>query len=296
VKSEMLAKNFTMKQIQSVLTVSWNLLLISAGSVLCAAAVKGILVPKQFLAGGVTGLALLGHYVFPSLPIGFIYFLLNIPLFVVGWMFVGRRFFWYSLVGMIIFSAIIFWPYPVFPVEDMILNALAAGIITGIGSGIILRSLGSAGGLDILSIILFKRFSLRPGTTVMTFHAILLFIALFRLPMERVLYTLIYFFINAYFVNLVLIGLSQRKAIMIISAQWKEISNQIMDKLQRGVTIVRGEGGYSGQQLHILYSVLTLTELSRFKEIVRKIDPNAFVVVTETLEVMGKRIGNQPHW
>ena len=292
----MLAKNFTMKQIQSVLTVSWNLLLISAGSVLCAAAVKGILVPKQFLAGGVTGLALLGHYVFPSLPIGFIYFLLNIPLFVVGWMFVGRRFFWYSLVGMIIFSAIIFWPYPVFPVEDMILNALAAGIITGIGSGIILRSLGSAGGLDILSIILFKRFSLRPGTTVMTFHAILLFIALFRLPMERVLYTLIYFFINAYFVNLVLIGLSQRKAIMIISAQWKEISNQIMDKLQRGVTIVRGEGGYSGQQLHILYSVLTLTELSRFKEIVRKIDPNAFVVVTETLEVMGKRIGNQPHW
>jgi uncharacterized membrane-anchored protein YitT (DUF2179 family) len=274
----------------------WNLLLISAGSVLCAVAVKGILVPKQFLAGGVTGLALLGHYVFPSLPIGFIYFLLNIPLFVIGWMFVGRRFFWYSLVGMIIFSTVIFWPYPVFPVEDMILNALAAGIITGIGSGIILKSLGSAGGLDILSIILFKRFSIRPGTTVMAFHAILLLIALFRLPMERVLYTLIYFFINAYFVNLVVIGLSQRKAIMIISSRWKEISRQIMEKLQRGVTIVQGEGGYSRQQLHILYSVITLTELSRFKEIVRKIDPNAFVVVTETLEVMGKRIGNQPQW
>jgi uncharacterized membrane-anchored protein YitT (DUF2179 family) len=178
----------------------------------------------------------------------------------------------------------------------MILNALAAGVITGLGSGIILRSLGSAGGLDILSIILFKRFSVRPGTTVMTFHAILLFIALFRLPMERVLYTLIYFFINAYFVNLVVIGLSQRKAIMIISSRWKDISRQIMEQLQRGVTIVQGEGGYSGQQLHILYSVITLTELSRFKVLVRKIDPNAFVVVTETLEVMGKRIGNQPHW
>jgi len=130
----------------------------------------------------------------------------------------------------------------------------------------------------------------------MAFHAVLLFIALFRLPMERVLYTLIYFFINAYFVNLVVIGLSQRKAVMIISSHWKEISGQIMEKLQRGVTIVQGEGGYSGQQLHILYSVVTLTELSRFKEIVRKIDPDAFVVVTETLEVMGKRIGNQPHW
>jgi uncharacterized membrane-anchored protein YitT (DUF2179 family) len=293
VKLKLLLENFTTKQ---ALTVLWNLLLIFAGSVICAVAIKGILIPKQFLAGGVTGLALLGHYVFPSLPLGFIYFLLNIPLFVIGWMFVGRRFFWYSLAGMIIFSVVIFWPYPFFPVEDMILNALTAGIITGLGSGMILRSLGSAGGLDILSIILFKRFSIRPGTTVMTFHAIMLLLALFRLPLERVLYTLIYFFINAYVVNLVVIGLSQRKAIMIISPQWKEISQQIMEKLQRGVTIVQGSGGYSGQQLHILYSVITLTELSRFKEMIRKIDPTAFVVVSETLEVMGKRIGNQPHW
>ncbi len=289
----MLLKKIAIKETSTVL---WNLLLISAGSVICAVGIKGILVPKHFLAGGVTGLALLAHYVFASLPIGFLYFLLNIPLFVIGWMFVGKRFFWYSLAGMIIFSAVIFWPFPVFPVEDMILNALTAGIITGLGSGMILRSLGSAGGLDILSIILFKRFSVRPGTTVMAFHAIMLLIALFRLPMERVLYTLIYFFINAYVVNLVVIGLSQRKAIMIISPQWKEISRQIMEKLQRGVTVVQGEGGYSGQQLHILYSVITLTELSRFKEMVRKIDPHAFVVVTETLEVMGKGIGNQPHW
>jgi len=197
---------------------------------------------------------------------------------------------------MTIFSLVIFAPFPVFPVEDMILNALAAGIITGIGSGIILRSLGSAGGLAILSIILFKRFSIRPGTTVMVYHAVLLFLALFRLPLERVLYTLIYFFINAYFVNLVVIGLSQRKAVMIISSRWKEISREIMEKLQRGVTIVSGKGGFSGQELHILYSVITLTELSRFKELVRKIDSDAFVVVSETLEVMGKRIGNQPHW
>ena len=292
-KNKMLSKNFTTKQ---TLTVLWNLLLIFAGSVLCAVGIKGILVPKHFLAGGVTGLALLVHYVFASLPLGFIYFLLNIPLFAIGWMFVGKRFFWYSLAGMIIFSAVIFWPYPVFPVEDMILNALTAGIITGLGSGIILRSLGSAGGLDIFSIILFKRFSIRPGTTVMAFHAVMLLVALFRLPTELVLYTLIYFFINAYVVNLVVIGLSQRKAIMIISPRWKEISQQIMEKLQRGVTIVQGSGGYSGQSLHILYSVITLTELSRFKEMIRKIDPGAFVVVSETLEVMGKGIGNQRHW
>jgi uncharacterized membrane-anchored protein YitT (DUF2179 family) len=83
---------------------------------------------------------------------------------------------------------------------------------------------------------------------------------------------------------------------MIISPQWQKISDEIRERLQRGVTVVRGEGGYTGNELHILYSVITFSELSRFKEMIRKIDPEAFVVVTETLEVMGKRIGNQPHW
>ena len=142
----------TMKPKPLALTILWNLLLITGGCFLCAVAIKGILIPKEFLAGGVTGLSLLIHYVLPSLPVGGIYFILNIPLFIVGWMFVGRRFFWYSIAGVVIFSAIMFLPYPLIPINDMLLAALTAGIITGVGSGIILRSLGSAGGLDILSV------------------------------------------------------------------------------------------------------------------------------------------------
>jgi uncharacterized membrane-anchored protein YitT (DUF2179 family) len=95
---------------------------------------------------------------------------------------------------------------------------------------------------------------------------------------------------------MVVTGLSQRKAIMIISPQWQAISAEIMKSLQRGVTVVRGEGGYTGKELRILYSVITFNELSRFKQMIRNIDPQAFVVVTETLDVMGKGIGNQPHW
>lgn len=276
--------------------VCFNLLLIFAGCVLCAIALKSILVPKQFLAGGLTGLSLLVHYAVPSLPLGLIYFILNIPLFVIGWLFVGRRFFFYSLAGVFIFSAVIFWPYPVFSIKDMILNALAAGILTGVGSGLILKSLGSAGGLDILTVILYKKFSIRPGMFILAFNGALMILAILRLPMEMVLYTLVYLYVSTQFMNFVLIGLSQRKAIMIISPKWEEISGEIMSKLQRGVTVVRAQGGYTGKDQHILYSVITFTELSRFKELIRKIDPEAFVVVTETLEVMGKRIGNQPHW
>ena len=285
-----------MKDLKSIRSIFYNLLLIFAGSVICAVAVKGILVPKQFLAGGVTGLSLLIHYVLPSLPVGVIYLLLNIPLFIVGWLFVGRRFFLYSIAGVVIFSAAMLLPYPNIQIHDMILAALTAGIITGVGSGIILKSLGSAGGLDILSVILFKKYSLRPGTFSLVFNAVLIGIAAFRIPLEMILYTLIYLYVTYHFFNLVLVGLSQRKSVMIISPRWHEISHEIMELLQRGVTVVRGQGGYTGKELTILYSVITLTELSRFKEIIRKIDPEAFVVVSETLEVMGKRIGNQPHW
>jgi uncharacterized membrane-anchored protein YitT (DUF2179 family) len=234
--------------------------------------------------------------VLPSLPVGVIYFLVNIPLFLIGWMFVGRRFFYYSVAGLLIFSAVVLLSYPVIEIKDTILAALTAGIITGVGSGIILRSLGSAGGLDILSVILYKKYSIRLGTTVMVFNALLMIVAAFRIPLEMVLYTLIYLFVTSYIVNLVVTGFSQRKAVMIISAKWQDISREIMEHLQRGVTVVRGEGGYTGQEVRILYSVIAFQELSRFKEMIRKIDPEAFVVVTDTMEVMGKRIGNQPRW
>ncbi len=284
------------EKLKWLLQAFWNLLLIFCGSVMCAAAVKGILIPKQFLAGGVTGLALLLHYLVPALPVGLVYFFLNIPLFAVGWMFVGRRFFVYSIAGVVIFSLVMFWPFPILPIHDMILNALAAGIITGVGAGMILRSLGSAGGLDILSVILFKRFSLRPGNTVLSFNAMLLFSAAFYIQLDMVLYTLIYLYVSSHFVNFVVTGLSQRKAITVVSPRWQEIAAEIMKRLQRGVTLVSGEGGFSGKEIKILYTVVTFGELSRFKEAIREIDPEAFVVVNDTLEVMGKRIGNQPHW
>jgi uncharacterized membrane-anchored protein YitT (DUF2179 family) len=276
--------------------LAYNVALITAGSVICAVAVNSILIPKQFLAGGITGLAMLIHYLLPFVPVGVVYFVLNIPIFVFGWMFVGKRFFFYSIAGMVIYSLAVLIPFPEITIQDRLLNALSAGIITGVGSGILLRSLGSAGGMDILAIVFLKRFSVRLGTTSLAFNVILLLTAVTRLPLEMILYTLIYIYVSAYFMNLMVTGLSQRKSVMIISSQWQEISKQIMTKLDRGVTVIHGEGGYSKKQQKILYSIIPFQELSRFKEIVRSLDPDAFVVINNTLEVMGHRIGNQPHW
>jgi uncharacterized membrane-anchored protein YitT (DUF2179 family) len=165
--------------------VLWNLVLIAVGSMLCAVGINGILIPQQFLSGGVTGVAIAIRYLVPSLPIAMLYFILNIPIYALGWMYVGRRFFLYSIAGLLIFSGALTYSNILLPVHDKILSAILAGIIIGVGSGIILRSLGSAGGLDILSIILMKRFSTRLGSSVLAFNALVLGVGvvLFSIPL-----------------------------------------------------------------------------------------------------------------
>jgi len=278
-------------------TVGWNLFLLCAGSVVTAAGINGLLIPHRFVSGGVTGLALLLHYLAPALSVALIYAVANVPLFLAGWFFISRRFFLYSIAGTIIFSSAIAWvDLGVIPVQDQLLAAILAGLILGTGSGIILKSLGSAGGTDILSVILLQRFSIRLGTTRLVFNILVLAAAAMLFSVEDALYTMIYLYVSAQIVDLVVTGLSQRKAIFIISPRWQEISRGILDEIHRGVTIIRGQGGYSQQEQKILYTVVNFRELATLKQIVRRNDPAAFVVVTETTEVMGHRIGNQPHW
>ena len=283
----------TLKSIKNIL---WNLLLIISGSIVCATAVNAILVPMQFFGAGFTGITLIIHYLIPAAPLSLLYFILNIPVYGMGWKYVGRRFFIYSVLGMIFFSLALEFVNLSIPLNDRILAAILGGIIMGLGSGIILRSLGSAGGLDLLSVIFLKIFSLRLGTTILLFNILVLAAGALIFSIERALYTLIYIFINAHVVNLVVTGLSQRKSLFIISPQWEIISEEIMGKIHRGVTILNGRGAYTGKEQNVLYTVVTFRDLARVKKIVRDIDSGALVIVSETLEVMGRQIGNEPHW
>ena len=274
----------------------WNLLLITVGSAIFALAVNGILVPQKFVSGGVVGLALIFHYLLPAFPVAWLYFLFNLPLYAVGWMFVGRRFFVYSIFGLVIFSLAVDWIRVPLPVHDPILSAILAGIMCGAGAGLVLRSWGSGGGTDILSVILLDRFSIRLGSTVLGFNVIVLTAAAVLFSLEGALYTLVYMYVSSAVLDLVVTGLSQRKAVFIISSHWQEILETVLHEIRRGVTIIRGQGGFTGKEEQILYTVIAFRELPRLKERVKRVDPRAFVVVQDTLEVMGHRIGNQPHW
>jgi uncharacterized membrane-anchored protein YitT (DUF2179 family) len=276
--------------------VIWNLFLMAVGSLICCTAVNGILIPQKFFGAGFTGLALLIYYLFDAIPVSALYLLLNIPVFALGWIYVGRRFFLYSIAGMVFFTAALQWTHVVIPVHDKILSSILAGIIMGLGSGIILRSLGSAGGLDILSVILLKRFSVRLGSTILAFNSTVLILGAFLISLENALYTLIYVYVNSFIVDFVVTGLSQRRTVLIISREWERISREIMERIDRGVTHVHGRGGFTGEEIQLLYTVITFREVPRLKQIAKSIDPNVFLVVSDTLEVVGTRIGNQPHW
>ncbi len=287
---------FQRETLESIGQVFWNLFLISLGSVICAIAVNGILIPHGFLSGGFVGMTLIIHYSVPILPVSLMYFILNIPVYCLGWMYIGKRFFFYSVAGTIIFSLSVAWMHLTIPVHDKILAAIFAGLISGAGGGIILRSLGSAGGMDILSIILLKRFSIRLGSSILALNGLILTLAACIFSVEDTLYTLIFLFVSTQVLNVVVYGLSQRKAVYIISQHWESIYHQIMEKVQRGVTIIGGRGGYTGREVQMLFTVISHQELPRLKKLINDIDGQAFVVVSDTLETMGKGIGNQPHW
>lgn len=296
----LVSKETTQKEISLYVAqlrqVGGNLLQLTVGGAICAAAINGIVIPHGFAAGGITGLAVIIRELLPRVDVGLAYLLLNVPLFIGAIMAVGRRFFFYSLAGAVLFSLALLLIKVRIPVGDHILAAILAGIMIGAGAGITLRSLGSAGGADILSVMLMKRFSIPLGSTILALNALVLsFTSIFFSP-DAALFTLIQIFVAAKLVNLVVTGLSQRKAVLIISPKCVEINREILRDLRRGTTIITAEGGYTGKAEKVLYAVVNFRELGPLKRMVRSIDPDAFVVVSDTLEVMNYRIGNQPHW
>lgn len=289
-------KNKVQILFQSPQQVLRDTFFLSIGSILCAIAINGILIPQNFVSGGITGISLILYKFLPQINLGLIYLILNIPLFILAWMAVGRRFFFYSIFGTLFLSLSIAYIHFSISLDDKMLNALLAGLILGAGAGLCLRSSGSQGGTDILSVMLLRRFSVSLGNTILTVNAMVILMTSVYYSIEAVLYTLIVLYVSSKVVNLVVTGLSQRKAVFIISSQWEKISGEILKDIRRGVTVIKGQGGYTGNEEHILYTVVPITEIGLLKRRVLDIDSGAFVVISDTMEVINFRIGNQPHW
>lgn len=272
---------------QFISSVLWNVFLISAGSIVFSIGLKAIAIPQGFITGGISGLTLLIYYVSGLMSPGLWYLIVNIPMFLIGWIHISRRFFLYSLFGMLALSLAIDLIGFTFPIHEPILAVLAGGVLMGAGTGIILHSMGSAGGLDIAAIILNQKFSLRMGTFYFAFNIVLFAFSFGFLETDLVLYSLFMSFISSQTLDYVLTIFNQRKMVFIISDLNERIAKEIHTRLNRGVTFLSGSGAYTGKEKKVILTVVNNYQLKRVEEAALSIDPNAFIITENTYNVLG---------
>lgn len=269
-------------------SVPWNLFLITVGGVIFSFGLKAIVIPGKMITGGFSGAGVLIYYYTGIFTPGIWYMILNIPVFLMGWKFVSRRFFLYSVYGAVLLTVIIdLIDYQIL-LGDPILTVLAGGSVMGAGVGIILRSLGSAGGNDIISIMLNQKFGVRIGTYNFLFNLVLFVFSFGFLSIDLVIYSIAMSFITSQVMEYCIQLFNQRKMAIIISDQSEEIAKQIMNRLHRGVTFLKGQGAYSKKDKNIIMCVVNTFQIKRIEEIAFEIDPKAFVVIENTFNVLGQ--------
>ncbi|UDM31594.1 YitT family protein [Lentilactobacillus laojiaonis] len=241
--------------------------------------------------GGVTGITLILKALFNINP-AYSTILVNIPLFLIGYRFLGKRDMIYTLYGTFIL-AVFLWIWQKVPLtinieHDLLLSAIGAGIFGGFGCGLVYRFGGTTGGVDIVA-RLFERFKgVQMGQTLLIIDVVVLLSSLVYLNIRQMAYTLIYVFIFSMLVNFTQQGAYTARGILIISKNSQGIAEALMEQLERGVTFLDAEGGFSNQPRKVIYCVVAPNELHDLKMIIESIDEQAFVSIINVNEAIGE--------
>jgi len=271
---------------------SWQLLKhlvgIIIGATIVSVSINTLIIPNKIADGGVTGISIVLHYLF-DWSVSWTILLLNLPLFIVGLRLVGRNFLVFSIVGVGALSIMLSLTthFPALT-HDTLLAVISAGVLSGIGMGIIFRSSGSLGGTDILAVLFARTTSFSVGQILLGIDGVIFLVVAVLFRPEMAMYAMIYMFIATRVVDFVQEGLSHSKSVMVVTARPQKIAEEIMVKLERGVTLFQAVGAFSGESKQVVYCVINRTELSQIKKIIRDQDPQAFVTVSEVPEVVGE--------
>jgi uncharacterized membrane-anchored protein YitT (DUF2179 family) len=264
-----------------------NGLFMFIGSILYAFGLRAFIVPNHFIDGGVTGLSIITSYL-TGLPISAFVIVFNIPFFILGFRMINRIYTISTIFSIILMSVFIevfgFMP-PV--TNDLILAAVFGGIILGIGIGIIIRYGGSLDGTETVGIILDKKTGFSVGEIVFIINLFIMTLAGFIFGWDKAMYSMITYFIAFKVIDITIEGFNDAKNVMIVSEKANELSIVLMLELGKGLTLISAKGGYSGNEKNIIYTVITRFEIARLKSIVNKVDPYAFITITDVTEVMG---------
>ena len=267
-------------------------LFIAAGALLQALAVRLFLVPANIASGGISGIAQIIHY-YTGLPIGAMIFLGNVPLFLLGWRYLGgprfalRTAFAVVAVSFLIDLLALFLPSEGLT-SDIVLNTLYGGVVSGIGFGLVYRGQGTSGGSDILARVLNHWRGISISQSYMLTDSLVMFLAGLSFSWANALYALVSLYISGVAAEAVTEGSNVVRTAVIITNNPEPVVQHVLESMERGITLLDGRGGYTGTGRTVLYCVVTRSEVAQIKVLVREVDPKAFIVIGHAAEVLGE--------
>ena len=270
----------------------WELMGVILGTLLMALSYALFLVPNKLAAGGISGLGIILYHLY-EFPVGMTVFWGNVPLFILAWIILGWRFVAHSLIGTILLPLMLELTASLPAVtDDLLLASVFGGVGVGLGLGLVFRSQGSTGGTAIIAQLINHYTGLSSGESLIGADLAIIIAAGFIFSPEVAMFTVLSLFVSSKVIDFVQKGFSFSKAAMIISANKSDtISQRILEELGRGATFLEGRGAYSGENKDIILCVVSQAQVTRLKYIVREVDPEAFVIVSNVGEVLGEGFG-----
>ncbi|NHM29939.1 YitT family protein [Neobacillus terrae] len=258
------------------------------GSAIVALAFNSFLLPNKIASGGVSGISTILHATLGWEP-AYVQWAFNIPLFIAGVIFLGKQFGVKTLVGTIFLPAVVFLSSGIEPwTHQPLLGALFGGIGVGLGLGIVFRGRASTGGTDLAAQVINKYTGLTLGTCVVLIDGFIVLLAAIVFDIERGLYALIALYVTSKTIDAVQVGFGRSKMAMIITNKQEEVREGILNKIDRGVTKLSAYGGFTDNERPVLMCVVDQTEFTKLKQLVKTLDPSAFIVVMDASEVLGE--------
>ena len=266
-----------------------RMVMIFIGACIMAIGLDLFLIPNNIMDGGIVGVSIILSFL-SKIPTGVFIFVLNIPFVFLGYKQIGKTFAFSTGFGITILSGASLLLHNFDPfTTDSLLATIFGGILLGVGVGLVIRNGGSLDGTEVLAILFNKKMPFSVGEFIMFFNLIIFTIAGFVLKWEQAMYSMIAYYIAFKVIDIVVQGLDESKSVYIISDNMDEIGRAIMARLGRGVTFLKGEGAYTGEDKKVIFTVINRLEESKLKSIVTELDPNAFLAIGNIAEVRGGR-------
>lgn len=270
-----------------------DLLMIALGCAIYGISLDMISVPNKLADGGLSGISLILRH-FWGINMDLSTLILNIPLILLGYRFMGKRLLAYTIWGTVSLSFFL-WFWRSVPIikqldleHDLFLSAISAGVLSGIGLGLVFRYNGTSGGTDIIARICQIKFGISSGKMLLFCDAVVLFASLSYLDIKHMMYTLLASFILSRAMDTVQQGAYSARGLLIISDKYEQIGQMIDLKLERGFTYFKALGGYKQDEKRVIYVVVAPREIPAIKQLIKQEDPNAFVSILEVHEALGE--------